>query len=315
MHKLNRVETKFKEHLKNFNILLLHLLFPRFFNLKKKLMTYVSFNIRYLATELCECSVADIIDPKRRDDAKSIGKTEFLESILLNLPLKEIIRQSMEAVRFLHSINRIHRNLHPDNFLIFCVDNQTDHFLVKLTDFQHSKDLEASPNDSGTLGKLGWVAPEILINNDKIEKLQEDRKNVPESQFEELKSTKMTDAFIMGCYCYYVLTGGCHPFGKGVTDQRSRILQKKDNEIYKPLWDGGLEWHSSAQMLYGVLLLLYYSFSVLKYTKLLTLLIVGRSKVGTTHDQRPHSIRTYTKKRIGRSLGMQILSARVLRNL
>lgn len=154
----------------------------------------------------------------------------------------------MEAVRFLHSRKQIHRNLHPDNFLIFCVDNQTDQFLIKLTDFQHSKNIDESPQCSGTLGKEGWVAPEILSNN------QESGATVQGSQLNKTsKSTEKTDAFIMGCYCYYVLTGGHHPFGKGVMDQRNRILEKKNNVIYNPLWDGGKEWHSSAQKYYGVL--------------------------------------------------------------
>lgn len=75
-----------------------------------------------IAIELCECSVDDVIDPEKK--ATAIGKKpDMMKSILSHLLPKEILRQSTEAVSYLHdSFKILYRNLHPDNFLVACVD-------------------------------------------------------------------------------------------------------------------------------------------------------------------------------------------------
>jgi len=135
---------------------------------------------------------------------------------------KEILQQSSEAVCFLHSLGRIHRNLHPDNFLIFCVDPTKDYFLIKLTDFQFSKNFVINSNNTGTRRKDGWVAPESFIEGKVL--------------------TNKLDGFLLGCFYFYVLTGGKYPFDKGVDTQRSRI-QRRDDPVYdEKKWDGGPDW-------------------------------------------------------------------------
>lgn len=188
-------------------------------------------NNRYLAFELCECSVADIIDPKRKDIAQK--KTTFYSSIIRNLPPKEILRQSSEAVSFLHGLKRIHRNLHPDNFLVSSIDPNKEHFLVKLTDFRHSKNWVSDPNLTGTLGSRGWVAPESLL-------VQDDDQNPFAAEDYNEEHLKIDD-FIMGCYYFYVLSGGKHPFGDGIDERRGNI-KKYDHEVYQDKWDGGPNW-------------------------------------------------------------------------
>ena len=168
---------------------------------------------------MCECSVADIIDPRRKLRARE--KTAYYDAIVASLPHKEILRQSSEAVSFLHQLNMIHRNLHPDNFLIACVDPNKDYFLIKLTDFQLSKSIKKNPQNTGTLNKEGWVAPESFKHNVKLD--------------------NKIDAFILGCFYFYVLSGGKHPFGRGVVDQRTRIKDEKD-KVYQDSWDGKPEW-------------------------------------------------------------------------
>lgn len=181
--------------------------------------------------EWCECSVADIIDQKRKIQTQA--KTNLYFSILRNLHPKEIIRQSNEAVSFLHSLKRAHRNLHPDNFLISCIDPNTEDYLIKLTDFGPSKIWEMDPNQTGTLQPYGWVAPEMLFSQDYL------RQHSSLNDFNE--ANQNIDAFVMGCYYFYVLSGGKHPFGKGVDERRARI-SSYDDQVYQMFWDGGLDW-------------------------------------------------------------------------
>ena len=175
-------------------------------------------------TELAECSVADIIDPKRK--SKDQQKTPYFDAILNSLSKKEILRQSSEAVSFLHrpQWNMIHRNLHPDNFLIIGVDPEKDYFLVKLADFKLSKNIEKNPQNTGTLSKEGWVTPESFKPN--------------------IELTIKLDTFLLGCFYFYVLSGGKHPFGKGVATQQDRIRNEYDL-VYQSSWDGKPEWNNT----------------------------------------------------------------------
>ncbi len=177
--------------------------------------------------ELCECSVADIIDQKKREKNEKNIPEYTRKAVLINLTHKEILRQSSEAVSFLHRLGIIHRNLHPDNFLISCVDPSMDHFMIKLTDFHLSKDIKAN---SGNTATEGWVAPESLVDNCEL--------------------TSKVDSFIMGCYYYYVLTGGKHPFsGKNVDNPQANIgvyeqvtrIRNSQYGVYNN-WNGGSDW-------------------------------------------------------------------------
>lgn len=131
------------------------------------------------------------------------------------------------AVDFIHSENIIHRNLHPDNFLIYGVEPNKDQYLIKLTDFQRYKNMTENLENTGTLNSEGWDAPE----------------NFPNSE-EELSSK--TDVFILGCYYFYVLSGGNHPFGSDAVDRQGmKGIKWKDNGIYRNDWNGGSHWNAS----------------------------------------------------------------------
>lgn len=130
-------------------------------------------------------------------------KPDIMKSILSNLLPKEILRQSTEAVSYLHvSMKTIHRNLHPDNFLVAYVDPNNGHFLIKLTDFQYSKDWIENIAISGCSGSNGWVALEMI----------QAALNHPNNW----EPGPEIDIFILGCYYHYVLSGGKHPFGETV---------------------------------------------------------------------------------------------------
>ncbi len=159
-------------------------------------------------------------------------KTDYLDTIMINLSLKEILEQSSEAVCFLHSRNMIHRNLHPENFLIACVDPKKNHFLIKLTDFKFAKDIKIDSTYTGSSRKDGWVAPESFEN-------WHVDWNINNGQ--PYKLTTKFDSFILGCYYFYVLSGGNHPFGKDVSTQLTGI-SCDENFVYNSKWNGGLKW-------------------------------------------------------------------------
>jgi len=126
------------------------------------------------------------------------------------------------AVSFIHSKGMIHRNLHPNNFLIACVDPKNDSFVIKLTDFQRSKSWINNSELSHTTTKEGWMAPESLKDDD----------TKPAQQ-----TSKSLDAFLLGLYYYYVLSLGEHPFGENPNNQLEGIVNP-DHEVYQkgPQW-------------------------------------------------------------------------------
>ncbi len=117
------------------------------------------------------------------------------------LPFKTVLKQSTMAVNFLHGLGLIHRNLHPNNFLIQWIAKEQDvnKYAVKLTDFHLSKDWEKNPNNSNMYPMDGWRA-------------------VPECNPNKLDASRVrnskSDVYTLGCYFYFVLSGGNHPFGK-----------------------------------------------------------------------------------------------------
>jgi len=145
----------------------------------------------------------------------------YAHDILDALPHKEILKQSTEAVNFLHGLGLIHRNLHPDNFLIQRTGDANSPFTVKLTDFQLTKDWEHDINISKSFSWSAWIVPEQentpLRTQDEKRKADEDPK---------------TDVFIMGCYFYYVFTGGKHPFGDEFHERRKNI-RDGEHDVYK----------------------------------------------------------------------------------
>jgi len=164
--------------------------------------------------------------PQTDEPDKKIVSTE---DIFSKISKKEILRQSAEAVNYLHGLGLIHRNLHPDNFLITATKNK-DGFLVKLTDFQLAKNWIKNVNCSGSYPWSGWrFVPECIVA---------DESNSAASS--DVVQTSETDIFILGCYFYYVLTGGHHPFGK--EDERMKNIGDQTNNAYKEDWDGGDPW-------------------------------------------------------------------------
>ena len=104
------------------------------------------------------------IREKHREKHEFLDKNKF--AILKN-PRKWILRQSAEAVSYLHSLKIVHRNTTLNNFTI--VQVSPGKYVVKLADFVKSNswqnaDGSASEN-SRPSDKNGWISPEI---NDEV---------------------------------------------------------------------------------------------------------------------------------------------------
>ncbi|XP_032777836.2 uncharacterized protein LOC116916657 isoform X3 [Daphnia magna] len=178
-------------------------------------------NFVFIATELCLCSVADLLDPALE------GKIPMADKIREELRAKEILRQATNGLNYLHQNNFVHRNIKPNNFLIKEINktgNSTCRFAVKITDFRLTRklDLHKSSQSSGSAASEGWEAPES-------------RKK------EEDLNPKM-DVFILGCFYHYVLIALSknevnkrkprHPFGD---DEflRPRYITQENYSVYK----------------------------------------------------------------------------------
>uniref|UniRef100_A0A0N5C9S6 non-specific serine/threonine protein kinase n=1 Tax=Strongyloides papillosus TaxID=174720 RepID=A0A0N5C9S6_STREA len=156
---------------------------------------------KYIALELCDCSLATYID-----------NSEYRE--VMSLDSLEILRQATEGVGHLHHLNIVHRDIKPQNILL-SRNPQTGYVRVLISDFGLCKRLKFNCNSisrvSGMTGTEGWMAPEILNS--------------------EASVTVSVDIFALGCIYYYVLANGKHPFGDNIKRQDNIIHGRFNLEI------------------------------------------------------------------------------------
>lgn len=169
---------------------------------------------RYIAIESCICSVSDLYT--QQNNTRWVD-TNKIDEVKKSLSPKTIIRQSTNGVEFLHSLNLVHRNLKPSNFLIAKINE--NEFIIKLSDFRTAKDLSSAEahEHSGFRGQDGWVA------------------SVPPNSEGVQKSQLSEDVFILGCFYYYVLTKGSHPFDNG--GKRTENISDQNYKVYLESWN------------------------------------------------------------------------------
>lgn len=115
---------------------------------------------------------------------------------------REITRQVLEAIAYIHSRGISHRDLKPDNILI----EQDDPVLVKLTDFGLAKVQGNGTFMKTFCGTLAYVAPEVIGGkNDNTEE-------------EKNEYSSLVDMWSMGCLVYVILTGHL-PFSGSTQEQ------------------------------------------------------------------------------------------------
>ncbi|CAI4038913.1 hypothetical protein SMKI_06G2650 [Saccharomyces mikatae IFO 1815] len=119
---------------------------------------------------------------------------------------REISRQILTAVKYIHSMGISHRDLKPDNILI----EQDDPVLVKITDFGLAK-VQGNGSFMKTFcGTLAYVAPEVIRGKDSSAS--------PDEYEERNEYSSLVDMWSMGCLVYVILTGHL-PFSGSTQDQ------------------------------------------------------------------------------------------------
>ncbi|ODV61664.1 serine/threonine/tyrosine protein kinase RAD53, partial [Ascoidea rubescens DSM 1968] len=138
---------------------------------------------------------------------------------------RQITKQILEAIKYVHDLGISHRDLKPDNILI-AQDNPT---IVKITDFGLAK------ISDGTFlktfcGTLAYVAPEII----------KDRVNMKQRQSRSQRTAYscLVDMWSLGCLLYVILTGHL-PFSGGT--QENLFLQIKRGSYHDtPIKEAGI---------------------------------------------------------------------------
>ncbi|XP_032689202.1 serine/threonine-protein kinase/endoribonuclease IRE1 isoform X2 [Odontomachus brunneus] len=147
---------------------------------------------RYIALELAEATLQDYVAGKYNREKISV---------------KNILYQATFGLAHLHSLDIVHRDIKPHNVLL-SVPGPRGEVRAMISDFGLCKKLQLGrvsfSRRSGVTGTDGWIAPEILGDN-------------------EESATCAVDIFSLGCVFYYVLSDGKHPFGDPLRRQANII--------------------------------------------------------------------------------------------
>lgn len=123
-----------------------------------------------------------------------------------------IIRQVLEAVKYLHDLNIVHRDLKPENLLFDTPEEDSD---IKVADFGLSKLVSEGAQLKSACGTPNYIAPEILLQEG---------------------YGKSIDIWAVGVILYILLCG-FPPFYDESDSKLYRLILKGNVEFPDGYWD------------------------------------------------------------------------------
>ncbi|KAI1428097.1 hypothetical protein F5Y12DRAFT_74131 [Xylaria sp. FL1777] len=191
----------------------------------------------YIALELCQASLSDIVDrPNQFPELARAGEMD----------LPRVLLQIANGLSFLHDLRIVHRDLKPQNILVTMGRDGRPRLLV--SDFGLCKKLEGGQSSFGATtahaaGTSGWRAPELLLDDDAREASNMSMSSTHSDSSSQLvsadvmpnrRATRAIDIFSLGLVFFYVLTKGLHPFDCGDRYMREVNIRKGQFSL-KPL--------------------------------------------------------------------------------
>ncbi|KAI0482701.1 hypothetical protein GGR56DRAFT_621241 [Xylariaceae sp. FL0804] len=183
----------------------------------------------YIALQLCQASLSDIVDRPQLFPALARAGEMDLPGVLL---------QIADGLGFLHELRIIHRDLKPQNILVTMDRYGKPRLLV--SDFGLCKKLEDGQSSFGATtahaaGTSGWRAPELLLDDEAREHAVMTMASSHSDSSSQLvssdvasvrRATRAIDIFSLGLVFFYVLTKGQHPFDCGDRYMREVNIRK-----------------------------------------------------------------------------------------
>ncbi|KAK5659239.1 hypothetical protein OQA88_1331 [Cercophora sp. LCS_1] len=194
----------------------------------------------YIALELCQASLADIIQrPSQFRELAQAGERD----------MQDVLYQITRGLSHLHSLRIVHRDLKPQNILVNMGKDGKPRLLV--SDFGLCKKLEGGQSSFGATtahaaGTSGWRAPELLVDDDPPHSgsmMIDPNSSLHSASGSGIpgaaeifgpnhrRVTRSIDIFSLGLVFYYVLSKGYHPFDCGDRYMREVNIRKGNYKL------------------------------------------------------------------------------------
>jgi serine/threonine protein kinase len=142
-------------------------------------------------------------------------------------PREKVLCQLATGLEYIHEMKMVHRDIKPQNILIWVNPQKEEEVLMKWADFGLSKKVNenGSFSISGVQGTNNWLAPELL----KILMQEDELTDGSEGSSSRQRGTVKSDVYAEGLVFGYFYLDGEHIFGNSQTDIANNIM--KNNPV------------------------------------------------------------------------------------